>query len=40
MSAKAMAEAPMIGVVEAKEAMVAGRKEVIRSRRGGVMGDR
>lgn len=40
MSAKAMAETPRIGVVEANEARVAGRKEVIRSRCGGVMGDR
>lgn len=40
MSAKAMAEAPMIGVVEANEARVAGKLAVRRSRCGGVMGDR
>ena len=35
-----MAEAPMIGVVETKEARVAGRQAVRRSRCGGVIGDR
>ena len=40
MRENAMAEAPIIGVVEAKEASVAGRMAVTRSRCGGVMGDR